>query len=196
MNTQPVFNNKENVEITSTSGEKFWISRASCVVAEVFLYSSIDKKWFVLLGQRGENTPDYQNYWGLPCGYLDWSESLYEGMLREVWEETGLNIRGLKENVACDVITGIDKEEKGDLWKISDKSKDIKQNITFHFGVVFNWNEKDFPPLSIGNANEGEAIEAKWIELDEALTLDLAFNHTKRLREIVSKDLEAYRLRA
>ena len=45
----------------------------------------------VLLVQRGN--PPNQGLWSVPGGRLEWSESLREGVAREVREETGLEVQ-------------------------------------------------------------------------------------------------------
>ena len=42
----------------------------------------------ILLQKRADN-----GWWGLPCGYVDVGESVEQGALREIWEETGIRVR-------------------------------------------------------------------------------------------------------
>lgn len=51
----------------------------------------INQKNEVLLVKRGIE-PGYGK-WALPGGYLDWDESLEEGVIREVKEETGIETK-------------------------------------------------------------------------------------------------------
>ena len=91
------FANKENECVQTRDGLTIWLSRSCATVAQVCLYNLTDKRWYILLGKRGPHTPDYQGFWCLPCGYLDWNETLYKGMLREVWEECGLFLPHLSQ---------------------------------------------------------------------------------------------------
>ena len=51
---------------------------------------SADEK--ILVTQRSENMSVYPNAWVLPGGHLEPNESLEEGISREVYEETGLQV--------------------------------------------------------------------------------------------------------
>lgn len=48
----------------------------------------------VLLVKRG--IEPYEGYWALPGGYVEWDESTEETVKREVNEETGLHVTGVK----------------------------------------------------------------------------------------------------
>lgn len=119
------FKNRPNQKVKTEEGETVYLSRACAVVAEIFLYSTGNKSWYVLLGKRGERAPDYRGYWCFPCGYLDWDETLYEAFYREVWEETGLMLADLKESVAPAKSYNLHNQEKPNSqlpWKIMDEA--------------------------------------------------------------------------
>ncbi len=179
------FNNRENERVDLADGREVWLSRACAVVAEVCMYVAQEQTWYVLIGKRGTATPDFQGYWCLPCGYLDWDESLTEGMLREVWEETGLYIPELKEQPGfiysenpC-ILNKIDAHETP--WSISDKPTSAKQNISFHYAILFSWQSKPFPILSMNYCEPNEVADLKWVKLEEARNMELAFNHAQRV---------------
>ena len=90
MSEQPKFTNRPNPKIYSQNGEVFYHSRADAVVAEICLYDIQQKTWSILLMQRGLKDQEFAGYWALPSGYLDWNETLYQAMMREVCEETGV----------------------------------------------------------------------------------------------------------
>ena len=165
------------------------------MVAEVFLYSVQLCKWYVLLGKRGDNVPDYKGFWGLPCGYLDWNESLYEAMEREVWEETGLWLTHLALNKNITSSTGFARKGNANdplPWKISDKSLSDSQNVSFHFGILACWRGDALPKLTTANCTAGEAMDAQWIELNRAASMDLAFKHQPRLKELLVVERERF----
>lgn len=64
-----------------------------------------DAEGRVLLGQRADN-----QRWGLPCGWVDPGESPAEAAIREVREETGLDVRILQ---LVDVQTRLPSVEYG-----------------------------------------------------------------------------------
>lgn len=184
---RPTFSNKPNPKLKLLNGEYIRHSRSCAVVAEIFLYSAKQDAWFTLLGLRGEMAPDFQGLWGFPCGYLDWNETLYQAALREVWEETGLCLTDFLNSRYCTKSYGLfNPEDEMDAfpWKISDTSRDEKQNVSFHFGIFIRWESEALPVLSIENSNAGESDDAAWIPMQKALTMTLAFSHSKRLGEI------------
>ena len=95
------FKNKEN-EVLVIDGKEIWLSRAVAVVATVAVF--FENEMYILLNKRGTGTPDFQGYWNLPCGYLDYNETTGEAPLREVWEECGVDIDGK------------DSRERSSLW--------------------------------------------------------------------------------
>lgn len=84
-----MFKNKPNFTVTDQdTGKVYWISRAVAVVGVVLF--KLGDTIYTPLGLRSKDMQLYPNRWGLPCGYLDWSESGKEAVAREVYEELGL----------------------------------------------------------------------------------------------------------
>ena len=70
-----------------------------------------NKKGNFLVLHRTFSAPANPNKWDLPGGDLDFGEDAIEGIVREVKEEVGLEIKGLKP---FDVESHIN--EKGEFW--------------------------------------------------------------------------------
>lgn len=183
----PVFNNRPNEETRTSDDRTIWLSRACAVVAHVMLYDTNSKQWYVLLGQRGTGTPDFQGYWGLPCGYLDWDETLSQGMVREVWEECGLHLPSLRdsEQFGWSQNSCINDTENyhETPWAIADTPRGEKQNVSMHYGIFFSWQGPTLPQLSDAYAEPNEVSGIEWVPIDKALNMELAFNHAKRIKE-------------
>lgn len=81
-------------------------------------------------------------------GKVDFPESLTEGAIREVWEETGLKVKDL-------------------VYKGLDEYVDLKQNYRY---MVFNYLAKSFEGELLKNPPEGELI---WVPIKEALNLSM-----------------------
>lgn len=106
--------------VDKNTGREFWISRSVAVTVIVY-FKDFDNNIFVLTEKRGKGCPDFVGYYCLPCGYVDWDETLEEAARREVYEEIGLK---LNENYKFKVIG------------IQSNPKDNKnQNITIRFEV-------------------------------------------------------------
>lgn len=182
------FNNKPNPQV-ELNGKPHFVARDCAVVAEVFLYHAISQNWYVLLGKRGTGVPDYQGYWGFPCGYLDWNETLYEAVQRELWEETGLLLQETAKHAA--LLKSLNLPEVGVNspmpWKITDTVREgSKQNVSHHFGFLMHWQAEMLPELSLANTAPNEAEAAEWVNIAQAKTMQMAFRHSERLLEVLN----------
>lgn len=75
-------------------GKEYWISRS--VAVAVSIYTFIDGKLCILANKRGTGLPNHAGQWNVISGYIDYDETLEQACYREVFEETGLNIKGLE----------------------------------------------------------------------------------------------------
>lgn len=177
----PDFKNKENEAVTLPDGRTVWLSRSLAVVVNVWF---IDQNMipYVLISKRGNGTPDEQGKWVLPCGYLDYNETLAEAAIREVYEETGLDI----EYIASDnndnysvILENIYSNDGQPYMVNSNPNGDVKQNVTCYFGFVFTGD--NFPELTNVNCNIDEVSDLRWVPVDELYKYDTGFGHSKRI---------------
>ena len=94
----------------------------------------------IVLIRRGQ--PPRRGEWSIPGGKLEWGESVRDGLLREVREETGLTVEiaGL-----IDVVDGIARDDSG---------------AVLHHYVLIDFNTRILGGvLSAG----GDAVEARWV---------------------------------
>lgn len=190
---KPAFRNRPNRPIPTPEGETIWHSRSVALVGEVCAYNPINQQWYVLLVKRGAGTPDFQGYWCLPCGYLDWDESLTEGLLREVFEECGLFLPALSMHShfkGSHSSLTTPHFQQAMPWSISDGTKNNKQNISMHYAVFFAWQHHELPMLSDAHCEPNEVAGIQWTPLDEAKEMTLAFNHQERIHTMCQQ-LEA-----
>ncbi|WP_054957340.1 8-oxo-dGTP diphosphatase [Paenibacillus dakarensis] len=92
------------------------------------------------------NRPQNRGFpgWIGPGGKVEFPESLTEGAIREVWEETGLRVKEL-------------------VYKGLDEFVDPKQNYRY---MVFNYLATSFEGELLDNPPEGEL---EWIPITEAM---------------------------
>lgn len=161
------------VESGKLVGQTFWVSRAIAVTGCVFTF--LNGKWCVLANKRGEGTPDFQGMWNMPCGYLDFNETTKEAVIREVYEETGVQVNP-------DYIQ---------FWKFVDTPTQNRQNVTFRYYALIDDPQPGTISVGTGNndrggeKNEVEAIG--WIPVKDVNNYEWAFNHDDIIKEFVER---------
>lgn len=155
--------------IDSKTGREHWISRSVAVVGLVFGYDE-DEKEYILAVQRGTGTPDpeFVGKWCLPCGYLDYDETLEEALQREVFEETGVLL-------ATDSIELLEVN--------SDPKSDKRQNVTFRYQAIAKEETLANIPLTTENSEPYEVSDIKWIPYSEVDNYEWAFNHKELIKQ-------------
>lgn len=123
----------------------------------VAVHAIVEKDESLLLVKRAPHLSE-GGKWGLPGGFLDRDETLAEGALRELREETGWQGR-----VAS-------------LLRINsrpDRPHEDRQNIAFDFVIE---------PLEKRGEPDAESSDVQWIPINRVLSLDLAFDHMDSVR--------------
>lgn len=184
--------------ISKEDGREYWISRSMAVVGivravKVPTTMSGSVKSFYLLSKRGKNCPDHVGKWQITCGYLDFDETLTEAVFREVYEETGLDIKK--------AILNEEKLSNGQpkvfdykmIEIVDDPNRDSRQNVSFRFLIDVNylWVKQELENGTINTDTEsrgGEPGEVDDIRLVSCLDLgdeeydgNFAFNHQELL---------------
>lgn len=175
-----IFTNVENESVKTVDGRKIWISRSCAVVNLVAIYKSEEQEFYVLFGKRGPICPDEVGKWTMPCGYLDYNETLGEAAIRETWEECGVNIPAIREKYSNTGEFRVSAYNYDQPWRVtSDPSTNDKQNVSHYFCTMLN--DVDFPDTTNKNALEGEVDEIRWISLTELKEMnrngEIGFNH-------------------
>lgn len=171
------FNNRQNEKVTKdTIGDReIWVPRSPALVGIIILNHKGTK--YVLMGERGIGTPDFQGYWNMPCGYLDWNESGTEGIYREVFEETMVDLKSLIES------NTVLKNNLDQPWYVNHYQDSNKQNITLRFGVELDYLQEELPELSDKYSEPDEVGELMWIDVTKVDDLELvAFDHKQVLK--------------
>jgi len=146
-------------------GKKYWYSRSVAVLGLV-VGTDEQNNVYVLANKRGENTPDYQGCWCMPCGFVDFNETLEQAITREIFEETGVEIDYTKL-----YFHGINSIPEG------------SQTITIRFKIHLNNISKY--KLTNKYSDDGEVDEVKWISIHDIDKYDWAFNHHKLINEFI-----------
>jgi len=163
------FNNRQNKIVKDDDGKVHWISRSLAVVVVIILNGEK-----VLLVKRGRRVKQ-SGKWCNPCGYLDWDETAEECAVREIFEETGLDI------TKCKIVKNfMDKPYE----IITHPGNNNKQDVAIHFGALI---ESDIEPfITTKYAEPGESDDVKWVDLKDLNNYRFAFNHNERIEKFLN----------
>lgn len=161
------FKNKPNQPHKLEDGRILWESRSVAVVA--CIVAKCEGELYVLANKRGTGTMDNGGKWNLPCGYLDWDETGTEAVIREVYEETGIDLDKYigEYSLMCNHL----KEP----WFVNTSTKENRQNVALRYGCVIRVNE--LPEVTDGHSELNEVEEIQWIHRDDIDNYEWAFNH-------------------
>lgn len=166
-----ILNTMKNFPI-NYNGKEYWISRAVAVSGFIFC---LDNGLRILACKRGKGCPDYQGYWNVPSGYLDFDETLVECASREITEETNLHVN------------------PSDLrfYNFHDSPSNNKQNISFNYWT-FDENLYKGQTIYPKGEEQDEVEDVAWIGIDELDNYEWAFNQKYTIRSIVLDYLKRY----
>lgn len=156
--------------------QDFFVNRGNALVGIIFaIYRGIT---FVLITKRSKTMFDSPSKLSLPCGYLNWDETRYQGMMREVYEETSFHVPDNEEWL----IYNNDKQP----IIVKDDPKELHQNITSIFLSVFNFDEE--PTVFPNNVEDFKCREVDWVQwvgMKDFLTFadkyEWAFDHNNTI---------------
>lgn len=183
----PKFNNIPNERIQIRYQSKngivsldYFISRAIAVVGVVFAIID-DGIMNVLISKRSEKMRDEAGKIGVPCGYLDWQETLHEAMMREVYEETSMYLPDYDKYLLFN--------NNGEPFKTKDKPKeDKRQNVSHIYLSVYDFRGEnaDKFPVDVVKFSCKETAWVKWFTMSEFFTTymnyEWAFQHDETIR--------------
>lgn len=133
------------------------------VTTDCVVFGKVGNDTKVLLIERG-NEP-YKGCWAFPGGFLNMDENAEQGALRELKEETGLDLKNIKQ-----------------IGAFSDVHRDPRSRvITIAYYAVTEISDV---------CGSDDAAKAQWFSLNNIPPL--AFDHDKILREAIQKMHEEF----
>lgn len=162
-----MFSNKPNKLYTTEDGP-IWHSRSVAVVGVVFLRVTGESHPYVLLTKRSDTMMDEPGKWCLPCGYLDWDETIEQATIREICEETSLNLLDIKNLMRFPMV------------RITDDPKKERQNISIV--SAYTAEVETLPLIKITE----ETSRVEWVKNIRSHLEDktYAFGHYDLLRSV------------
>ncbi|WP_372650733.1 NUDIX domain-containing protein [Draconibacterium sp.] len=127
----------------------------AALTVDAIVYVKSEPTTFVLLIERGREP--YKNKWALPGGFVDLDETLEKACIRELEEETGLQVEKMQQFRAYDAI-----------------NRDPRHRT---ISVVYSVQLKEQKPV-IGS---DDAAQAKWFSINDLP--ELAFDHAEILAD-------------
>lgn len=124
----------------------------------VVMHAIVEKDNALLLVKRAGNLLE-SGKWSLPAGFLDRDETVEEGVLRELREETGWQGKIIS------------------LFRINsrpDRPHEDRQNVSFDFLIK---------PIKIVGKPDLESSKVEWIPIEKLLPFDqFAFDHGESIK--------------
>ena len=143
-----------------------WFSRSMATALYLFCHDK-NGVLYVLASERGKGAADFNGYWNCTCGYLDFGETTKQCALRELKEETGVEVN----------------EEYVTFIGYEDSPSANKQNVTFRFAGFIKDNVIENISFNKSGNEKNEVGEIKWIRFSEVDNYKWAFGHDKRIKE-------------
>lgn len=155
------------------AGKTLWSGRYCAVAA--FVFRRVDGIWSVLANLRGSGTPDYQGCWNAVCGFLEANENAQQGCSREIFEETGYEIK---------------PEKFLQVYTQTDPKTSNNGNVTLrHIAIIFE--HELGPQKKAEGGEENEVDDVKWIPIDEIHNYKWAFNHEETIIDLFYDYIES-----
>ena len=127
----------------------------AALTVDAIVFTQKNNETYVLLIQRGHEP--FKGKWALPGGFVNMDETLEEACIRELFEETGLEMAAMKQFKAYDAI-----------------HRDPRHRT---ISVVFSAETNDKKEVSGGD----DAARADWFPVTDLP--QLAFDHAQILSE-------------
>lgn len=151
-----------------------WHSRSLAVVV---IITDPEHKHF-LVEKRGLGCPDNVGKICLPCGYLNWDETLKDAAIREVWEETGMFL----------------KHDQLHMLQINDSVDNNRQNVSVYFMAEIDGdcildklnNESINTNTEVRGGEGNECEKIMWVTYNyvNCYRNDFCFNHNDVIKKV------------
>ena len=169
------FKNKDNECVETADGRTVYLSRSVAAAVHIGIKNiETGNKRYVVL-RRGEDMT-HEDKLCFPCGYVDWNETVLEAAIREVYEETSINILNTADLK---------------LSYIDDDPTKFRENITFHYDLKLEMTTQMIKNLisqltTYANkiVNDGEVKEILLVDVASQYEDMYAFDHLTDMQNL------------
>lgn len=140
-------------------GKTLWYSRSVAVTLLAFAKDK-EGKLYVLANKRGKGCPDYNGYWNLESGYLQYNCTGEDQAVRECKEETGIDVN----------------PQDLEMIGVSTSPTENKQNVSIRYRTMLPKTIDEYT-FDLSNMEKDEVEDVKFIPIDEVENYEWAFNH-------------------
>jgi len=172
---KPIFKNRPN-QVHIINNKEIWQSRSPVVIGIIFAIK--DNGLYVLTEKRSQSMRDEPGKWCCPSGYIDWDETGWDCLRRELYEETGFLIDDYKKYIVND--------NNKEPFYVMTHPRECRQNVALNYYVVFNFTDGIFPKEIEKNKSD-EVEEIKWISIIDIHKYNWAFEHSYRIKMAIQK---------
>jgi ADP-ribose pyrophosphatase YjhB (NUDIX family) len=191
----PKFYNKPNPHLeysyTNPSGisthHDFWISRAPAVVGMIFMICPEGLRILII---KRSDIMDEPNKYAAPTGYLDWNETGFEGVTREIFEETSFYLPEYQKFCIFD-------NNKEPFFTQTDYKVDKKQNVSIYYILTYDFSkDENAIPNFIEKFRCNETAEVKLMKITDFFNnnLEWAFHHDDRIKQALEFFKKNYKI--
>jgi 8-oxo-dGTP pyrophosphatase MutT (NUDIX family) len=171
------FKNRGNTEHKLPDGKTIWESRSPAVVAVVLgIYKD---NIFALTEKRSSTMQDEPGKLAIVSGYLDYDETGWEAVTREIYEETGFDVDKYKNQLIFD--------NDQQPWFVNTDPRENRQNVSLTYILIYDFSKG--LPREVEKFQDSEIDSVRWMPVERVFDSrnDWAFNHQNRIMDAVEK---------
>ena len=122
--------------------------------------------------------PPFKGELALPGGFVDIGETIETACIREAYEETGLNISGLENNLVYD--------NDQDPYYVKTDPGENRQNITLNYVFLYDFGPGGhYAMLDAEKFTSDEVDSVEWVNVKDLNNYTWAFEHQYRIGHVL-----------
>jgi 8-oxo-dGTP pyrophosphatase MutT (NUDIX family) len=153
-------------------GQKLWYSRSLACSLIILKYDKTGKKDSeILITKRGSGCEFGAGLWCIPGGFIDFDEDAKDCVIRETFEETGIDISAYKNVI--------------DIKLLDSTPNKTRQSMCLYHMLFIEADETKDWKFSTEHAEPNEVSKIKWIKIKDIDKYNWLSNQHKYLSDIL-----------